>query len=130
MSKERSNRCMWALFVCYNLLYSTSLYGFWLGFQIFFIFFNKVGTDYEKCFLSLCKDREHAGSFLFCHQYAVMISILWKRDRNGKETLPKSGHKTNVDFWLGSLHPLASAMTELIPVSDKSSPALFICAEL
>lgn len=49
------------------------------------------------------RDREHAGSFLFCHQYAVMISILWKRDRNGKETLPTSGHKTNVEFWLGTM---------------------------
>lgn len=88
------------------------LYGFWPGFQISFIFFNKLGMDYDKCFLWMYKDGEHAGSFLFCHQYAVIAFILWKRDRNGKETLPKSGHKTNVEFWLGSFHPLASATTE------------------
>lgn len=34
-----------------------------------------------------------------------------------------------LEQWFGFV-ALASATAELIPVSDKSSPALFICAEL
>lgn len=45
----------------------------------------------------------------------IMVFVLWKRDRNGKETFPRSVHK--MVFWHGSLLLMAED-EELVPVSD------------